>query len=376
MRITQVTVEPLVPREHPAPSWLSASVIANPMSIYPEYYPQRSSWTAPFSQVLVRMTTDEGVMGMGVTGGGEAVRAIVRDHFSRLLIDQDPFDIERLWDQLYRSSLPYGRKGLSAFAISGVDIALWDLLGKIQGRPVYQLLGGSSKRDIPVYQTTNDPADWAESESFGIKLAMPHGPVDGLPGISHNLDLIRACRETIGPERDIMLDCFMAWDVEYTLRMREAVERFGVRWIEEPLPPDDYHGYEALGKHGSAVAIATGEHEYTRWGFRDLIETGGVTILQPDLSWVGGITETRRICALASAYHLAVVPHAGGLTAAGLHLIKSQVNAPYAEWVRTWDRNQERPVAVIQGVPDPIQGKINPSDEPGLGIQYATQAPR
>ena len=371
MKIVKVDVERIVHADHPGPSWLGEAVIANPMSIYPEYHRRRSSWTAPFFEVLIRLSTDDGVTGYGVTGGGEAVRAIIGEHLARLLIGQEAYDIERLWDQMYRASLPYGRKGLPLFALSGVDMALWDVLGKAQGLPVYKLLGGSTKAQIPVYQTTNDPEDWKEAELLGVKLAMPHGPADGKAGIQRNLALIQACRQTIGPQREIMLDCYMAWDVEYTLRMREAVERYDVRWIEEPLPPDDYRGYEALGKHSSQVAIATGEHEYTRWGFRDLIETGGVSILQPDLAWVGGISETRRICHLASAYHLAVVPHAGGLSAAGLHLIKSQVNAPYAEWVRTWDRERGRPEPVLAGVPDPAAGVINPAEDPGLGIRYA-----
>ncbi|MCY0909980.1 MAG: hypothetical protein OWR62_16525, partial [Sulfobacillus thermotolerans] len=241
---------------------------------------------------------------------------------------------------------------------------------KAQNLPVYKLLGGSTKSQIPVYQTTNDPTDWADSAFFGVKLAIPYGPIDGTEGIQGNVALIKACREAIGPTRDIMLDCYMAWDVNYTLRMIDAVEPLGVRWVEEPLPPDDYHGYEQLGKYSTPVAIATGEHEHTRWGFRELIETGGVTILQPDLAWVGGISETRKICAMASAYGLQVIPHAGGLSAAGLHLIKSQVNVPFAEWVRTWDRDKGRPMSVIRGIPDPENGAINPSDDPGLGMSY------
>lgn len=370
MRITEVHAESVRRPGGSGPSWLGEAIIANPMSIYPQYKARRSSWTAPWPDVWVEILTDTGLVGAGLTIGGEATMAIILQHFRRLLIDQDPVDIERLWDQLYRVSLPYGRKGLALFAISAVDMALWDLFGKAVNRPVYELLGGSTRESIPVYQTTNDPADWAESAQGGIKLAMPFGPADGVGGLDQNTALIRRCRDVIGPGRDIMLDCYMAWDVEYTRRMIDRIAALGVRWIEEPLPPDDYHGYEALGRWGGPVAIATGEHEYTRWGFRDLIATGGVQILQPDLAWVGGISEGRRICQLASAYHLTVVPHAGGLQAAALHLIKSQTNTPFAEWVRTWDRAHGKPMPAIIGVPDPEHGWINPPPGPGLGMAY------
>ena len=352
-----------------APSWLGSTVIANPMSIYPQYHSHRSSWSAGFPNVLISITTDDGLVGIGTASGGEATVAIVNGHLVRFLEGADPADIERLWDEMFRSSLPYGRKGLPIMAISGVDEALWDLLGKAAGVPVYRLLGGACRADLPIYQTTNDREDWAEPEGFGIKLALRYGPADGKEGLTRNLELVRECREAVGPELEIMLDCYMGLDVEYTRRLIDLVAPFGVRWVEEPLPPDDYRGYELLGKIDSPVSIATGEHEFTRWGFVTLIETGGVTVLQPDVGWVGGISEARRICALASSYHLKVVPHAGALQAGALHLMKSQVNTPFAEWVRTWDRAKGRPRPAIEGVPDPRGGRIAPSDEPGLGIR-------
>lgn len=355
------------------PSWLSESVIANPMSIYPKYHARRSSWTARFPSWALIVETDEGIRGLAPAIGGNAVKSIVEDHFAHLLTGEDPFDIERLWDVMFRSSLPYGRKGLPMFAISAVDCALWDVVGQALGQPVYRLLGGATKDDIPVYETTNDRADWDESEFFGVKLAMPYGPADGRQGLLANRDLVKECRERIGDTRDIMLDCYMAWDVEYTLRMIDLVEPFHVRWIEEALAPDDVRGYEKLARYAGPVALATGEHEYTRWGHRDLLETGALSVLQPDVMWAGGITETRRICSLASAWSVIVVPHAGGLQAPALHLIKSQVNCPFAEWVRTWDRDKGRPEPAILGVPDPERGRIRPSEAPGLGIRLNTE---
>jgi L-rhamnonate dehydratase len=368
VKITAVEATTYRSKGGSTPSWLSSTVIANPMSIYPDYHAQRSSWGNHFPSVLIRIQTDEGVEGLGTAIGGDASAAMINQHLAKLLIGQDPSDVERLWDQMFRSTLPYGRKGLPIMAISGVDHAIWDVLGKAAGVPVYRLLGGQTKESLAVYETTNDRDDWRQTEGLGIKLAIPYGPADGKEGLLKNTELVRECRDTIGPEREIMLDCYMAFDVEYTRRLIDLVEPLGVRWVEEPLAPDDYRGWEQLGKIDSPVSIATGEHEFTRWGFVTLIETGGVTILQPDVAWVGGITETVKICHLASSYHLSVIPHGGSLQAGALHVMLSQVNTPFAEWVRTWDRATGRPEAAITGIPDPEGGRIRPSDEPGLGI--------
>lgn len=371
MKITQVRCKPLILKEEVVsqPSWLSETVIANPMSIYPKYAAKRSSWSAKFPALVVLIDTDEGIQGISMADGGYAVKTIIEDHFAHHLVGEDPFDIERLWDQMFRSASPYDRKGLATMAISGVDCALWDIMGKALNQPVYRLLGGATKEDVPVYETTNDRSDWDEDEFFGVKLAMPYGPADGREGVFKNRDLVKECRERIGEKRDIMLDCYMAWDVEFTIRMIDAIEPYGVRWIEEALPPDNIRGYEKLANYTGPIALATGEHEYTRWGHRELISTGAISVLQPDVAWVGGITEARRICAMASAWGIIVVPHAGGLQAPGQHLIKSQVNCPFAEWVRTWDRAKGRPASAVLGVPDPEHGRLRPSEQPGLGIQ-------
>jgi len=373
VRITRVSAVPFGSSEPPAAqgSWLSESRIANPMSIYPEHAAKRSSWTARFAAVLVRVATDEGVDGIATATGGRATAAIVNDHFAQLLAGEDPADIERLWDQMWRASLPYGRRGLPVMAISGVDQALWDLLGKASGEPVYRLLGGACRQDMATYHTTNDRADWASAEGVGVKVAMPYGPADGREGMAANVELVAECRRTVGPGKEIMLDCFMAWDVDYTRRMVAALAGLDVRWVEEPLPPDDYRGYERLGRSDLPVAVATGEHEHTRFGFATLIGTGGVDILQPDVDWAGGISETRRICQLASAYHLSVVPHAGGLQPGALHLMKSQVNTPLAEVARTLDRGAGPSRAPITGTPTPVGGRIAPSERPGLGIEIS-----
>jgi L-rhamnonate dehydratase len=372
VRITSVTATPIRPAPSRAASWLSESVVANPMSIYPAYKEKRSSWGAQWGpEVLVRITTDDGLEGIGCTAPAPA-RMFVEQHFARLLLGADPFDIEMLWDQMFRASLPYGRKGLPIMAISAVDVALWDLIGKAKGEPVWRLLGGKTKPALPVYSTGNDVAHYHALGFRGFKLAMPYGPADGWKGMKGNLALVEQSREIVGPDSDIMLDCYMAWNVEYTVRMARLLEPYNIRWIEECLPPDDYEGYAEITARIDSTTVATGEHEYTRWGYKELISRRCCHILQPDLAWVGGISEARKIAGMASAWGLDVIPHAGGLQPWGLHFIASQVNCPLAECVVIG--NQGEPDAVrsmypfLEGVPLPVDGLIAPSDEPGIGV--------
>lgn len=371
MRITDVLVNATRQDDEKPKSWLSESLVANPMSIYPEYKAKRSSWGAKWGpELLVRVVTDDGIIGIGgpVPAGG---RAIIEGHLRHLLVGKNPFDIEMLWDQMFRSSLPYGRKGLPIMAISAIDIALWDIIGKATGQPVYNLLGGKTKDALPVYSTGNDVAFYHRLGFTGFKLAMPHGPVDGWTGMKANLELIERTRDIIGPDGEIMLDCYMAWNVDYTLRMAREMRPFRVRWIEESLPPDDYEGYAEITAK-SEVPIATGEHEYTRWGFKELISRRCCHILQPDLMWVGGISEARKITAMASAWGLDVIPHGGGLHPWGVHFMTSQVNCPLAEWVVVGNEGEENPIRplfpYLEGAPVPEHGSIRPPDAPGLGI--------
>ena len=373
MRITGVTATPIRHREERAASWLSESLVANPMSGYPEYRAKRSSWGARWGpEVLVRITTDDGLVGIGGNAPAPA-KAMIEGHLAHLLHGQDPFATEVLWDQMFRASLPYGRKGLPIMAISAVDIALWDLIGQATGQPLWRLLGGANDHPLPVYSTGNDVARYRDLGFTGFKLAMPHGPADGWAGMKGNIELVEQTRAEVGPDAEIMLDCYMAWTVDYTVRMANLLEPYRLRWIEECLPPDDYDGYAFLTQHVHSTTIATGEHEYTRWGFKELIARGCCQILQPDVNWVGGITESRKIAAMASAWGLDVIPHAGGLQPWAVHFVASQVNTPLAECVVIGNAGDTDPLRslfpFLSGVPLPENGFISPSDAPGVGVE-------
>jgi L-rhamnonate dehydratase len=322
-----------VPSYTPAPgSWSTTGVeVASPMSIYPEYKSNRALFMpepGSLEGFTVEIATDKGVKGYGE--GGMAGGVIVEKHLTKLLLGKDPFDIERIWDMLWRSTMYYDRAGIAANAISGVDLALWDLIGNALGMPVYKLLGGETKPRIPAYCTGNDLEQHIEFGFKRLKLAMAHGPADGRDGMRKNTELVKHTRELLGPDGDIMLDCWMAWTERYTLDMAEMVAPYRVYWMEECLPPHDYDGFGRLNAQIKSTRIVTGEHEYTRYGFRQLLERRAAAIWQPDIHWCGGLTELRRIGALAAAYDIPVIPHGGGAHDS-VHFIAATVNSPWAE---------------------------------------------
>ncbi|MBL8215880.1 MAG: hypothetical protein JNK87_34480 [Bryobacterales bacterium] len=319
------------PKFTPSPgSWSTQGVeVANPVSIYPEYKATRSLFAADnVPSFTVEITTDKGIKGYG--NGGPGGGNVVVGHLTKLLLGKDPFDIERNWDLCWRATMSYGRMGVTMNAISGVDMAMWDIVGKALNTPVYKLIGGAVKDRVPAYCTGNDIEQHVEFGYKRLKLAIPHGPADGIAGMRKNAELVKRARQALGPDGDIMLDCWMAWTERYTLEMCEMLEPYRVYWVEEVLQPHDYAGFGRLNQQIKSTRIATGEHEYGRYGFRYLMEANGAEIWQPDIQWCGGLTELLKISAMASAYDIPVIPHGGGLNGA-IHYTISHVNAPWAE---------------------------------------------
>ena len=355
-----------------AGSWSTTGVeVANPMSIYPEYKANRALFMpepGALGGFTVEIATDKGVKGYGE--GGMAGGVVVEKHLAKLLVGQDPFDIERIWDILWRSTMYYDRAGIATNAISGVDLALWDLVGNALGVPVYKLLGGETKPRIPAYCTGNDLEQHIEFGFKRLKLAVPHGPADGREGMRKNTELVKHTRDLLGPDGDIMLDCWMAWTERYAIEMAEMVAPYRVYWMEECLPPYDYEGFGRLNREIKSTRIATGEHEYTRYGFRQLLDHQAASIWQPDSHWCGGLTELRRIAALASAYDIPVIPHTGGYRDS-VHFIMATTNSPWAEIFLPAPggppevcRRFEEDYVITRG-PEGIYTR--PSERPGLG---------
>ncbi|MBK5292049.1 MAG: L-rhamnonate dehydratase [Acidobacteriia bacterium] len=301
------------------------------MSIYPEYKATRSLFQpdpGKVPSVTVEISTDKGIKGYG--GGGPGAGYVIEQHLTKLLLNEDPFNIERLWDIMWRSTMSYGRMGVVINGISGVDLALWDIVGKALNMPVYKLLGGETKPRLPAYCTGNDIEQHVEFGYKMLKLAIPHGPASGRAGMKENVALVERARKALGPDGEIMLDCWMAWTERYTIEMAEMMAPYRVYWMEEVLQPHDYAGFGRLNTSLKSTRIATGEHEYGRYGFRYLLEANGASIWQPDIQWCGGLTELRRIAAMAAAYDIPVIPHGGGLNGA-VHFTIANVNAPWSE---------------------------------------------
>jgi L-rhamnonate dehydratase len=279
-------------------------------------------------------------------------------------------DTERIWDQMYRSTLYYGRRGVVLNTISGVDLALYDLLGKLRQEPVYALLGGPVRDELQFYATGARP-DVAQQLGFiGGKMPLHHAPAEGEEGLRANLEQLRVMRERVGPDFWLMLDCWMSLDVDYATRLAHRATEYGLKWIEEALIPDDYWGYAQLKRQvPPGLLVTAGEHEATRWGFRQLLETG-VDIIQPDVNWCGGITELIKISALADAHGALVVPH--GSSVYSYHFVVTRTNSPFAEFLMMHETAEEVVpmfAPLLLDEPVPVNGRLRVPETPGFGVR-------
>lgn len=349
--------------------------IATPMSRYPEYRQSRRKFGINvLGTLVVELEAEDGTIGFAVTTGGEPACYIVEKHLSRFLIGRSPAEYEKVWDQMYFSSQFYGRKGLVINAISGVDLAIWDLLGKLRGEPVYHMLGGAVRDELHFYATGSRP-DLAKKMGFiGGKLPLHHGPAEGEEGLQKNIHLLADMRNKCGDDFWLMYDCWMALDLNYATRLaHRAWDECGLKWIEEALSPDDYWGYADLKKKVPAgLLVTTGEHEATRWGFRMLLDMECCDIIQPDVGWCGGITELLKIASYADSKGVMMVPH--GSSVYSYHFVITRHNAPFAEFLMMHPESTEVvPMFAPQllGEPIPQDGKIRASelDLPGFGVE-------
>jgi L-rhamnonate dehydratase len=329
--------------------------------------------------VLVEIFTDSGLVGLGNAALSPVVtKSLIDTYLKPALLGADPWDIEFLWQQMYRRTMAFGRKGVALTAISAVDIALWDLLGKSAKQPVYRLLGGRTKERIPVYASRlysmPIPKLRAEAQKYkdegykAMKLRFGWGPLDGREGMMKNVELVRNVREVIGDGIDLMTDAYMGWTLDYAKRMLPLLEPFGIRWLEEPVIPDDTRGYKELKSYGR-IPIAGGEHEFTIFGFRELLEANALDYIQFDTNRVGGISQARKICALAESFQVPVVPHAGQMH--NYHVTMASLNAPISEFFPKVDVEVGNELFwyIFDGEPVPKDGCIDLDENlPGLGL--------
>ena len=382
--ITKITVRELGNGKVENTNQKESPWLCTPASVFPDFRERITDYFGHHSLVIVEIETDTGIVGVGSCGTANAgIKPVIDQHFAPLLLGEDPFKVELLWSKMYRSSGRFGRRGVAISAISGVDIALWDIMGKALDVPVYDLLGGRTKEDIQVYASrlyAHKDLDALAEEARGyvkegytmLKQRFGFGPADGVKGMKANIALIKTVREAVGDEIEVAADAYMGWDLEYAIKMERELRPYGLKWIEEALMPHDVDGYARLCAT-SQTQISHGEHSYTRWDFQEIIDKKAAHILQPDVNRVGGITEARKIWAMAAAKDLPVVPHGNDLH--NLHLVFSQVNTPFTEYFpNVWDGANTHFWDIYEGNPVQKNGRISLSNKPGLGYTLKESA--
>ena len=334
-----------------------------------------------FTATLVEVRTDDGRVGIGeaiARRAPEVVTTIIEKMLSPVLIGRDPHDVEGLWDESFGLLRRWGHyRGFVFEAMSGVDIALHDLLARAAGLPLYKFLGGAGRQSVKCYTSSVYFAPPAEMAAEAVaQIAKGHnaikvkiGRTDALGGLRTDIESVRAVRAAVGPGVAIMLDVNGAYDAATAIRAARQLEPLDITWLEEPVPPDDISGYELIRKN-AAIPLAAGESEFGVFGFRDLIERRAVDVLQPEIARIGGFTGARRAAALAHAYNLAVAPHtgfSGGVAhLASLHLAAAVPNFMTYEYF--YAPNALRDI-FTRPFPEPSGGAISLPIAPGLGLE-------
>lgn len=337
------------------------------------------------SSCIVEIETDEGVTGWGECYGPAAVnKALIETQYAPRLIGRDPFDVEVIWEDLYNRIKDYGAQGFSITALSGVDIALWDIMGRATGKPIHKLIGGAYRKELVAYATglyfidmdrlveeaVEEAVEYAEQGFRAIKMKI------GLGDPALDLRRVKAVREAIGPDVKLAVDANHCFTVPQAIQLGRAMEPLNLLWFEEPVSPEDHDGYAQVTQ-ALDMAVAGGENDFTRWGFRDVIAKKAMDIVQPDVCAAGGISELRKIASLASTFGVECVPHAWGSAiglAATIQFLAALPDQPPAF-------RPMPPMLEFEQTPNPlrdhlaknpivqVKGLVAVPDGPGLGIE-------
>ena len=361
-----------------------------PMADAIHYMPNRNT-------LLVQVHTDAGITGLGEAAayGGmlESTEAIILNDLRQTVLGQDPFKVEKIWQMMATRAHQRGRRGMLMMAISGIDIALWDIIGQATQTPLYRLLGGyrdtlDAYASAGFYALGKDVNALAE-EAAGyvargfryLKIKVGRNPevllnplhnmqaeAYATASLEEDVERVRAVRAAIGPQVKLAIDANNAWTPSVALRFMREVERFAIQWLEEPVATDDIDG-SALVAHQLDTPVSGYETETGLPGFRELITRHAVDIVQPDVIWTGGITECRKVAALAQAYHLPCIPHvfsSGVATIANMHLIASIPNGGLLECDQ--NVNPLRTELFEEPITIDSDGKVRMPERAGLGV--------
>jgi len=344
----------------------------------PVYIPVRQMTDAinvlptAMTYTFLQVFTDEGMTGIVPAGGGALNKVLIEDLLKPYVIGEDPLNTERIWEQMYWGSLSSGRRGAAISAISAIDIAIWDLKGKILNQPVHKLLGGhrdtvpaygsSINRNYTLEELVKEATGYVKSGFKMIKMKI------GGRDPNEDLERIKLMRETIGPNIDLAVDVNNGWSLTTAIRMAQKIERYDIYWLEEPILADEMDNLAKLADETS-IPIAVGENHYTKWEFKELIEREAVEIVQADIGKCGGVTEFIKIASMADAYGLPVCPH--GSAYISVPVVAAVPNGLFSEY--------------IQGIHDPMgqvfidpikarNGEVIPSNKPGFGLELNEEA--
>lgn len=320
----------------------------------------------------VIIETDEGITGIGLAGGGQIssdVTVAMVEHFKQGLVGQDPLMIERHWHEMWRPKL-VGRRGITTRVLGGIDMALWDIKGKVAGLPLYKLLGGfSDKIDTYVaggyYEEGKGLKELAAEMEHNVDLGVRAVKMKvGAVPINEDVERVRVAREAVGPDVRLMVDANNAYRHYQAIEFARKTEKYDLFWFEEPVEPDDYIGQAEITR-ATSIPVAAGENEYTRYGFRDMINARAVDILQPDALVLGGVTEFMKVAALAQANDLDIAPH--GNQEVHIHLVTAIPNGLILEYYADhFDAMHGRVYKHTLKIED---GHVYAPDRPGLGIE-------
>lgn len=347
------------------------------------------AWYDMRMAMVVEIETDQGLTGWGECYGPARITAAAVETMGPWLIGEDPLRTDFLWQTIYANLRDHGQKGVVIQALSGIDIALWDIKGKHFGVPVHQLLGGTLRTEVQAYATglyrrrSGDPLRYLPDEAAGyvaegfkaVKLKVGFG-------VEEDAKVTRAVREAIGPDIALMVDANHAYDAVAAIRLGRMIEQYDIAWFEEPVPPEDIAGYRVV-KAALSIPIAGGECEFTRFGFREHLVSRALDIVQPDTCAAGGLSECKKIADMAEAFAIRYNPHVWGTgiaIAASLQLLavlpphtppSLAPLAPMLEFDRT-----EHPIrqAILTAPIEHVRGVVRVPDGPGLGIEIDRKA--
>lgn len=363
----------LPPLERPTPPRPAARVKRpnpRPINKYPDITRERGQMPGDVTgEFWVRVTAEDGTFGLGHSHWGDFTEPLIRQVYGPLLVGRDCLATELLNDLMWRASQRFGPEGISSLARSAIDLALWDLKGKLLEAPVYHLIGGPSRDHLDCYVTTGD-LEWGMELGFhAFKIGNIVHYDSGIAGINALEDFVASARETVGRDAELMLNTVMGYNVEFAIRAMERLRPYNLRWVEEPLMPYDVAGLRAVKEAVPTVPIATGEDLHGRHAFKQLVDHRAADILQPDLRWCGGLTEALKIYTLGEAAGMATYPHAGAGFAAGQHFCLAMPEVGLAESVIFSPAGVPLDEVIrLPGLAIPKDGKVVPSDAPGFGF--------